>query len=100
MSTEYSPEDVRQRREEIDRLDAELVRLLNQRASIALDLAQLKQSLGWSICDTARERQVLTQVADSNAGPFDHRSLKRIFRRIIWESRRIEQQRNASEGRL
>lgn len=91
MSTKCSPEDVRQRRAEIDHLDAELVRLLNRRASIALDLAQLKKSLGWTICDPERERQVLTQVADSNAGPFDHRSLKRIFRRIIWESRRIEQ---------
>ena len=99
MKMECSPEDVRRRREEIDRLDAELVLLLNRRASIALDLAQLKLSLGWTICDPERERQVLTQVADSNPGPFDHKSLKRIFRRIIWESRRIEQQRNACEAR-
>lgn len=95
MSTECNRDDVRRRREEIDQLDAELVRLLNQRASIALDLAELKQSLGWGICDPERERQVLSQVANSNAGPFDQRSLTRIFRRIIWESRRMEQQRQA-----
>lgn len=99
MDTDCNPDDVRRRREEIDRLDAELVRLLNQRASIALDLAQLKQTLGWSICDPERERQVLSQVANTNDGPFDHRSLKRIFRRIICESRRMEQRRHACGGR-
>lgn len=95
MSTECSPDDVRRRREEIDRLDAELVQLLNRRASIALDLAELKQNLGLNICDPGRERQVLSQVASSNGGPFDQQSLMRIFQRIIWESRRIEQQRQA-----
>lgn len=93
MNGNGGSDDVRQRREEIDRVDAELVRLLNARASIALDLARLKQNLGWEICDPQREQQVLSQVADSNHGPFDHRSLRRIFRRIIWESRRIEEER-------
>jgi chorismate mutase len=90
-----SANDVRRRREEIDRLDAELVRLLNRRASIALDLAKLKENLGWEICDRARERQVLSQVADSNSGPLDRQSLRRIFRRIICESRRMEEKRQA-----
>ncbi len=100
METKCSPNEIRRCREEIDRLDAELVRLLNRRASIALDLAQIKHGLGWDVCDPERERQVLTQVASSNSGPFDPRSLKRIFRRIIWESRRMEQLRQvAGEGR-
>ncbi len=98
MGTDCRPEDVQRRREEIDRLDAELVRLLNQRASIALDLAQLKQDLGWEICDPARERQVLSQIVNSNAGPFDRQSLRRIFRRIICESRRMEQKRHGAGG--
>jgi len=98
MSTEHNPDDVRRRREEIDRLDAELVQLLNRRASIALDLAELKQNLGLNICDPERERQVLAQVTSLSDGPFDERSLIRIFQRIIWESRRIEQQRQGFGG--
>jgi chorismate mutase len=90
MNRRCGPEDVKRRREEIDRLDAELVRILNQRAALTLDLAQLKQQLGWEIRDSERERQVLRQVTGSNAGPFDQRGIKRIFRRIICESRRME----------
>lgn len=92
MNGGCSPEDVRRRREEIDRLDAELVRILNQRAALALDLAQLKQELGWDIRDSERERQVLLRVTGANPGPFDHRGIKRIFRRIICESRRMEKE--------
>lgn len=97
MNGNDGSDDVRECREEIDRVDAELVRLLNARAAIALDLARLKQGLGWEICDRAREEQVLSRVANSNGGPFDHRSLRRIFRRIIWESRRIEEERLQGE---
>ncbi len=94
MNRGCSPEDVRRRREEIDQLDAELVRILNQRAVLALELAQLKQELGWDIRDSERERQVLLQVTGANPGPFDHRGIKRIFRRIICESRRMEKELN------
>ena len=87
-----SPEDVRRHREEIDRLDAELVRILNQRAAVALDLARLKQGLGLEIRDPERERQVLSRAIGSNAGPFDQHGIRRIFRRIICESRRMEKE--------
>lgn len=87
-----SPEEVRRRREEIDNLDAELVRILNQRAALALDLARLKHGLGWEILDPERERQVLLRAIGSNAGPFDHHGIRRIFRRIICESRRMEKE--------
>jgi chorismate mutase len=87
-----SPEEVRRRREEIDRLDAELVRILNQRAALALDLARLKLGLGWEIRDAERERQVVSRAIGSNSGPFDHVGIRRIFRRIIYESRRMERE--------
>ena len=98
MDNGTNSEDVLRCREDIDLLDAELVRLLNARASIALDLAHIKQGLGWDIWDAERERQVLSQVAHSNSGPFDQSGLERIFRRIIEESRRIEQQLHRCGG--
>jgi len=38
--------DLHQRRQEIDLLDAELLRLLNQRARVACELASIKKSSG------------------------------------------------------
>ena len=99
MNDECSSDDVRRRREEIDRLDAELVRILNKRAAVALELAQLKKSLGLEIRDREREQQVLLRVVGSNPGPFDHRGIKRIFRHIICESRRMELRMKGSGGR-
>ncbi len=87
-----SPEEVRRHRDAIDRLDAELVRILNERAVLALELAQLKQGLGWEIRDPEREQQVLLRAIGSNSGPFDHRGIRRIFHRIICESRRMERE--------
>ncbi len=80
-------------------MDAELVRLLNERAQLALHLAQLKTGLGMSIHDPQREQQVLERVEGSNGGPFDQHGMRRIFRRIIVESRRIEQRRCEGGGR-
>jgi hypothetical protein len=40
---------------------------------------------------------VLLRVTGSNPGPFDHSGIKRIFRRIICESRRMEKELNDGE---
>jgi chorismate mutase len=87
------------RRSEIDRLDAELVRLLNRRATIACELGVIKVAAGLPAYDARRESQVLARIRAKNGGPLEPESVTRIFRRIILETRRIgkwsmQQQRN------
>lgn len=77
------------RRREIDRLDKELLRLLNQRAKIACELGAIKVASGLPAYDGRRERQVLARVRAENQGPLTAESVIRIFRRIILETRRI-----------
>ncbi|HWG49623.1 MAG TPA: chorismate mutase [Candidatus Acidoferrales bacterium] len=81
---------VEQWRNEIDILDAELLRLLNERARIASELGALKLSSGLPVYDGRRERQVLARLCESNPGPLDHEGVSSIFRSIIRESRRLE----------
>ena len=81
---------VEQWRNEIDILDAELLRLLNERARIASELGALKLSSGLPVYDGRRERQVLARLCESNPGPLDHEGVSSIFRCIIRESRRFE----------
>jgi chorismate mutase/prephenate dehydratase len=87
--------NISERRAEIDRLDDELLRLLNQRAELGSKLLALKRSAGLPICDPNRELEVLCRARQSNPGPLDGRAVENIFRRIIAETRRAEERENA-----
>jgi chorismate mutase len=77
-------------RDEIDRLDEQLVKLLNARSQCAIELGRIKRELGLAIYSPDREREVITHVMGINPGPLDRDAVRRLFERIIDESRRIE----------
>lgn len=76
-------------RQEIDTLDAELLRMLSRRAEIACEIAAIKVASGLPAYDGKRESQVLERIAAKNRGPFDSESVTAIFRAIIQETRRL-----------
>ncbi len=78
-------------RAEIDAIDSELLRLLNRRAEIALRVGAAKTSVETSLCDSKRERDVLSRLSKENPGPFDEKSIANIFQRIIDESLHLQQ---------
>lgn len=84
-------------RRRIDALDAQLVALLNQRATCALQIGRLKDAAGLPVYQPSREAEVLTNVRRHNGGPLDAAAVTRLFERIIDEARRLERQ--ASEAR-
>ena len=77
-------------RRSIDAIDKELVRLLNERAGCAIALGRIKKDRGLPIYQPAREEEVLGNVQRVNVGPLESEALRRLFERIIDESRRIE----------
>src|SRR6267143_7329752 len=80
-------EDLRRR---IDAIDRRLVALLNERAGCAIALGHVKQERALPIYQPAREEEVLGNVQRTNCGPLQSEALRRLFERIIDESRRIE----------
>ncbi len=78
-------------RAEIDKIDEELLRLLNERAAIALRVGAVKRQKDVSLCDPQREREVLTRLIERNSGPLDEQNITNIFERIIDESLQIQQ---------
>lgn len=82
--------DIEHWRREIDDIDAELLRLLNMRARLALKVGALKQAADIPFLDADRERTVLQRLQEMNDGPLDERAVGKVFRRIIRESRRLE----------
>src|SRR3981081_1446139 len=77
-------------RSRIDSLDKELLRLLNERARIALKVGESKKEAGASLCDHTREREVVERMCAANEGPLDDRAIVELYRAIIHESRRIQ----------
>ena len=88
-------------RDEIDRLDKQLVKLLNARSQCAIELGRLKREQSLAIYSPEREREVIANVTGLNSGPLDRDAVRRLFERIIDESRRIERvtvQKEAKES--
>ena len=87
-------------RKRIDDIDAELVALLSERATCALEIGRLKEAEGLPIYQPAREVQVIAHVREANRGPLDDDAIARLFERIIDEARRLERlaPRQSSSG--
>ena len=83
--------DIGNVRERIDSIDAKILSLLNERASVATEAGKLKKGNGMTIFDPARENIVLESVLKGNAGPLSDASLGLIFREIISACRTLQE---------
>jgi chorismate mutase len=78
-------------RDDIDRVDEVLVRLLNERARVACEIGVLKKAHGVEVYQPEREKQVLAHVRGVAAeGPLGPDAIVRLFERIIDEARSLE----------
>lgn len=77
-------------RAQIDKLDLQIVELLNKRASVAAQIGKVKADAGGDVFSAAREEEVLTNVLAASAGPLDAITLKSIFRELISGSRSVQ----------
>jgi chorismate mutase len=91
QSTQDTWQQVQERRNEIDRVDSELLCLLSRRAGISLDLAAIKKSSGLPLYDAQRELQVIERMCLQNPGPLGPENISSIFRCILEESRRASE---------
>lgn len=77
-------------RQEIDRLDSQLLRIFNERAALALRIGEVKKGLSLPVYDPAREKRIFQRMREENPGPLDDQAIVRLFERVIDESRRLE----------
>ena len=87
----FGIEDLARCRERIDRLDLELLNLLNQRTGVVEEIGQIKRQIQMAIYEPKREDQVFANIAAHNHGPLSDEAVKRIFERIIDEMRTVQQ---------
>ena len=74
----------------IDEVDRKIVTLLNERSRYADEIGKIKEKLGLEAYSPEREKEVLRNVMQTNSGPLTSAALRRLFERIIDESRKLE----------
>ena len=84
-------------REKIDTLDDQILNLLNERARCALSVGKIKHTSGLPLHAPERETLILNRIRELNGGPLSHEAALRIFRQIIDESLRLEEDHADSE---
>jgi chorismate mutase len=87
-----SQEDLAPWRDRIDALDRAIIRLLNERAICANAIGHIKKRIGLPVYVPSREQDVLRNVTASNEGPLPNEAVKRLFERVIDETRSLERQ--------
>ena len=77
-------------RQGIDNIDAELLNLLNQRASISLQVGHRKADSGAPVYRPMRETMLLDKLTGENGGPIPDAHLRNIYREIMASSRNLQ----------
>lgn len=86
-----SPAGIEAERGRIDRLDAEILMLLNERIAAAVRIGRIKRDLGRNIVDRGREANVYRQLLELNRGGLlPGRFLLRIYADLIAASRDVQ----------
>jgi chorismate mutase/prephenate dehydratase len=81
-------EKLKQLREQIDKLDDELLILANRRAALAQQVGHLKED--GVVLRPEREAQVLARMVLQNPGPLSSEGVKTLFTEIISQCRALE----------
>ena len=75
--------DLAELRRQIDKIDENIVDLLNQRQTLAKKIGQYKNEQGLSLFDPGREGELLAKLKKINRGNLPPKALEHIYREII-----------------
>jgi len=70
-------------RKRIDELDHQLVRLLNERARVVVEIGKLKSKTDKPIYAPDREKEVFARISEVNKGPLPDKCLVAIWRELM-----------------
>jgi chorismate mutase-like protein len=80
-------------RTQIDKLDVQLLKLINERAGLAAEIGKHKADAGEEVFSPVREKELihnLLQLNDKQNGPLPANAVEAIFREIISGSRALQ----------
>lgn len=81
--------DLKSLRKKVDRLDLEILSLLNERAGCSKEIGKIKRAGNQSVYSPDREREVLERLARLNRGPISKEAISSIYKEIMSYSKAI-----------
>lgn len=79
-------------RQQLDAINDELLRLLNERAAVVREIGEIKEKQGVPKFDPVRERAMLEELTRRNPGPFKDAAVKHIFKEIFKASLNLQEE--------
>jgi len=83
-------ERIRTLRGEIETVDGQILRLLNDRARIVQEVGRVKAEVKMGFYAPQREEEILQRLSQKNPGSFPQRAIAPVFREIISACRSLE----------
>ncbi|MDO8734227.1 MAG: prephenate dehydratase [Elusimicrobiota bacterium] len=77
-------------RSKIDRVDEGILKLLNERVKLAIEIGKIKSKKKEDIFVPLREKEIISNLKNLNKGPITGEALSDIFREILNVSRSIQ----------
>src|SRR4051794_8978001 len=77
-------------RDQIDAIDAQLVKLLNLRAQVVVEVGKFKQQHNSPIYAPDRETLILKKIRELNQGPLPNGALEAVYRELMSGSFALE----------
>ncbi len=78
---------------QIDKLDLQILDVINKRAGVAAEIGKLKNDRGAEVFSPAREEEVLKNVLEAHEkgkGPLDANTVRAVFRELMSGSRALQ----------
>ena len=91
MATLTTKPDLDELRRSIDAVDQQILKLLHERVRLVVEVGEYKRERALPVYDPERERALLERLCRAAEPPLDAETIRRIFERLVDESRRIEQ---------
>lgn len=70
-------------RKAIDEIDSQILRLLNRRAELVIEVGRLKAEQNLEYHVPQREEEIYARLAGENTGPFPAQAVRPVFREVI-----------------
>jgi chorismate mutase / prephenate dehydratase len=83
MSERESAMQIPELRRRIDEIDSEILRLLNRRAELVLEVGRQKAEQNLDVHVPQREEEIYRRLTAENVGPFPAQAVRPVFREVI-----------------